>query len=52
MKLKSEFIRLYLGFYQTYQYFDLTEFPSASAVWTNFNSTYVARNLNINCNDQ
>lgn len=33
-------------------YFDLTEFPSASAVWTNFNSTYVARNLNINCNDQ
>ena len=33
-------------------YFDLTEFPSASAVWTNFNSTSITRNLNINCSDQ
>ena len=41
-----------LGFYQTYQYFDLTEFPSATAVWTNFNSTSITRNLNINCSDQ
>lgn len=41
-----------LGFYQTYQYLDLTEFPSATAVWTNFNSTSITRNLNINCSDQ
>ncbi len=41
-----------LNFYPTNLYPDLTEFPSASAVWTNFNSTSITRNLNINCSDQ
>lgn len=31
---------------------DLAEFPSASAVWTNFSSTFVTRNLIIRCSDQ
>lgn len=31
---------------------DLNEFPSASAVWTNFTSTMVTRNLIIRCSDQ
>ena len=31
---------------------DLNEFPSASAVWTNFSSTFVTRNLIIRCSDQ
>ena len=41
-----------LNVVQPNTYFDLNEFPPASAVWTNFTSTSITRNLNINCSDQ
>ncbi len=41
-----------LGVNTPIQYFDLNDFPSASAVWTNFTSTIVTRYLSIRCSDQ
>ena len=48
--LTSKLIPLGLSF--PIQHSNLQEFPPASAVWTNFTSTSITRNLNINCSDQ
>lgn len=48
--LTSKLIPLGLSF--PIQHSNLQEFPPASAVWTNFTSTMVTRNLIIRCSDQ